>query len=125
MAVSCSRTLVLQSRRVKRIISSIPCGIDMLINLASQSHSFPAEGRDYNSKIDENLCLPVPERPRLHHFDLNPVRLDCLYLSGFRLADYQHYLLQQPCDSYCNKSKRDVINVITMITRGHWMQVRF
>lgn len=82
---------------------------------------------DYNSKIDENpLRLPIPEKPRLRRFDLDPVRLiNCLHLSGFRFADHQHYLLQQPRRSYCNKSERDVTNAVAAVTAfGHRMQVR-
>lgn len=130
MAASCSRTLLLQSGRVEGIIRSI-CGTDMPTDLVREFAFFSRQKEetviiDYNLRIDENPPrLPVPEKPRLRRFDLDPVRFDCLHLSRFRFADHQHYLLQEPRRAYCNKSERGVRNAVVAVTRDHWMQVRF
>lgn len=129
MAASCSRTLFFQSGRVEGIIRSI-CRTDVSTDLASirilSRKKKETVVIHYNLKIDENPSrLPVPEKPRLRCFDLDPDRLDCLHLSGFRFADHQHYPLQLPRRAYCNKSERGVRNAVIAVTRDHWMQMRF
>lgn len=104
MAASCSRTLFFQSGRVEGIIRSI-CRTDVSTDLASirilSRKKKETVVIHYNLKIDENPSrLPVPEKPRLRCFDLDPDRLDCLHLSGFRFADHQHYPLQLPRRAY-------------------------
>lgn len=61
---------------------------------------------DCGSKIVENSSwVSVSKRARHHPFDLDSARLDWLHLSGFRFADYQHYLLQHLCYAYWNKTR--------------------
>lgn len=66
----------------------------------------PISVTDCGSKIVENSpWVSVSKRARHRPFDLDSARLDWLHLSGFRFADYQHYLLQRLCYAYWNKTR--------------------